>query len=61
VYRKLQNKPDSEAETLASSSMSFTYHPIPRRAKLRFLRKSQEISSPALLGLWLKMHHKLQK
>jgi hypothetical protein len=32
VYRKLQNKPDSEAETLASSSMSFTYHPIPRRA-----------------------------
>jgi hypothetical protein len=32
VYRKLQNTSDLEAKTLTSSYMSFTYHPIPRRA-----------------------------
>jgi hypothetical protein len=46
VYRKLQNKPDSEAETLASSSMSFTYHPIPRRAAFLYAKPIDIILLP---------------
>jgi hypothetical protein len=65
VYRKLQNDPDPEAETLVSSYMSFTYHPIPGRASniiyiwtflnnsfSKFLQTGRTLQSEFFLPVW---------